>query len=124
MGCVPMKASDGYRSRIGMRTMPRTAVELLALTIVVESRALSRYREHAARTDVDDATRTVLHAVSADEQWHIDWMREKLNDLVAGDAGAPARIEAIMERYQGIEAEVYAALMALETAATPADRRA
>jgi bacterioferritin (cytochrome b1) len=122
MGCAPLKVPDGYQSRIGMRTMPRTLVELLALTIVVEARALSRYREHAARPDVDDATRAVLHTVSADEQWHIAWMREKLNELVAGDGGAPERVNTIMERYRRIEAEVYAELVALETEGQPSHR--
>ena len=67
MGGAPVRIAAGYQSRIGLRLRPRTLVDLLALTIVVESRSLARYREHAARPGVDDATLAVLYAITADE---------------------------------------------------------
>src|SRR5262245_5215680 len=64
LGGAPVKITSGYQARIGMRTMPRTLSDLLALTVVVEERSLARYEEHAARPDTDVATRKVLESVA------------------------------------------------------------
>jgi bacterioferritin (cytochrome b1) len=111
-GPVPVRA--GYQTRIGLRTVPRSLVDLIALTIVVEERSFTRYREHAARPNVDAATRQVLLAVSKDEKWHIAWMKNKLAALTEDDPGAAARAREVMERYRQIDQEVYAELLARE----------
>jgi bacterioferritin (cytochrome b1) len=117
MGSAPVKIVAGYQARIGSRTLPRTLVDLLTLTIVVEARSLARYQEHAARPGVDAATREVLETVSADEKWHLAWMRNKLKELTANDPAARQRAVALTERYRQIEEEVYAELVARERAA-------
>jgi rubrerythrin len=94
--------------------MPRTLADLLALTIVVEERSLFRYREHAARSSVDDATRKVLYQVAADEEWHVAWITEKLDVLTRHDRTAQERVGATMARYREIDQEVYRVLLARE----------
>jgi rubrerythrin len=106
MGGEPMKVSGGYQTRIGMRTVPRTLVDLLALTVVVEERAYARYQEHAARPGVDEETLKVLGEVTKDEKWHISWVRGKLFEL-AGEAGGEERANAALEKYREIDREVY-----------------
>ena len=54
LGGMPVKVMDGYQKRIGFRTVPRSLIDLLALTIVVEERAFSRYQEHLARPGIDE----------------------------------------------------------------------
>ncbi|MCW5891725.1 MAG: ferritin-like domain-containing protein [bacterium] len=110
LGAAPAPIPAGYQSRIGLRTIPRSLADLLALTIVVEERALARYQEHAARHDVDVATRKVLAAVAKDEQWHVAWIRRKLTELTAHDATLGERADGMMERYRQIDREVYAEL--------------
>ena len=51
LGGEPMKVLDGYQKRIGMRTVPRSLLDLLALTVVVEERSFARYQEHAAAAE-------------------------------------------------------------------------
>jgi bacterioferritin (cytochrome b1) len=114
MGGAPVRIAAGYQSRIGLRLRPRTLVDLLALTIVVESRSLARYREHAARPGVDDATLAVLHAITADEDWHLAWLRDKLERLTTADPAAAARAATVSERYRRVEDEVYTELVARE----------
>ena len=46
LGSVPEKLDDGYQRRVGLG-IPRTLEQLLALTIVIEERALARYLSHA-----------------------------------------------------------------------------
>lgn len=109
MGAQPMKVTDGYQTRIGFRTLPKSLLELLALTVVVEERSLTRYLEHAARPGTDAAMREILHEVTRDEKWHLSWMRLKLAEVAraAGDEGLAA---AALEKYKQVDAEVYGAL--------------
>jgi len=110
----PTTVRRGYQARMGLRILPRSLLDLLALSIVVEERSLLRYREHAARPGIDDATQRVLRRVAADEEWHLTWMRAKLVDLVKDDAGAAAHVEAVSERYRRVDEEVYLELAAYE----------
>src|SRR5271157_1647724 len=65
LGGSPVLIEDGYQRRLGLRTgVPRNVVDLLALTVVVEERAQSRYMAHAALPDVDNETREVLKSVT------------------------------------------------------------
>ena len=114
MGGTPMRIAHGYQSRIGRRVVPRGMLDLLALTLVVEGRSLARYSEHAGRSDVDEATQRVLRAIVVDEEWHLRWMREKLDRLVEGDALARGRVHDVSERYRRIDEEVYRDILSYE----------
>jgi len=106
LGGVPLSIEDGYQVRIGKRAgRPRRAIELLALTVVVEQRALRRYQEHLKRRDVPERTLEVLRAVTKDEGWHIDWVRRKGRELAARD-GAPELFDELVDKYRRIDREV------------------
>jgi bacterioferritin (cytochrome b1) len=114
LGAAPLLIEDGYQVRIGKRAgIPRHPVDLLALTVVVEQRALRRYHEHLSRPGVDEKTLAVLRAVSKDEGWHIDWIRRKGRELAAA-SGTPERFDAALERFREIDREVWAELEAFE----------
>jgi hypothetical protein len=107
LGAAPVAIADGYQSRLGLKVgVPKDAVDLLALTIVAESRALERYRLHAAKPGVDSRTLEVLEAVSGDEKWHLMWVDGKMRELAA-QRGDEARATQRLERYRRIEREVY-----------------
>lgn len=119
LGSVPMKIDDGYQVRIGRRAgLPRHPVDLLALTVVVEQRALKRYKEHLKRDGVPPRTLEVLHAVSEDEGWHIDWVRQKGRELARRE-GTPERFDEALERFRKIDREVWAELEAVEQSWAP-----
>src|SRR5262245_47258133 len=80
MGGVPMKIADGYQKRVGLRTVPRSVLEIFALTVVVEERSLARYLEHMENHDPDPETLAVLKDVTNDEKWHMSWIRLKLKE--------------------------------------------
>lgn len=114
LGGAPLPIVDGYQVRIGRRAgLPRTALELLALTVVVEQRALRRYQEHLRRHDVPERTLEVLRAVAKDEGWHIDWVRRKARELAARE-GEPERFDELIERYRRIDREVMNEIEELE----------
>lgn len=114
LGATPLPVEDGYQVRIGRRAgLPRHPVDLLALTVVVEQRALKRYHEHLSRDGVPERTLEVLRAVSKDEGWHIDWIRRKARELAEAE-GEPERFEQALARFRAIDREVWAELEALE----------
>ena len=123
LGGWPIEVS-GYQTRIGMRTVPRTIVDLLALSIVVETRSLARYTEHAARADVDARTAEILRQVTDDERWHVVWMRDELDRRMRNDPAAGERVRELMERYRAIDEQVYAELSAHERQAFAAPAEA
>jgi bacterioferritin (cytochrome b1) len=114
LGGSPVPIDDGYQVRIGRRAgLPRRAVELLALTVVVEQRALRRYQEHLKRSDVPERTLEVLRSVTKDEGWHIDWVRKKARELAARE-GDPERFDQLLEKYREIDREVMDEIEELE----------
>ncbi len=114
LGGAPVAIPDGYQRRLGLRTgVPKTLVELLALTVVVEERAQSRYMAHAALPNVDEATREVLKAVTEDETWHLSWIEKKMREI-ARNEGSERDADTALERYREIDREVYATLAADE----------
>jgi len=114
LGATPVPIEDGYQVRLGKRVgVPRNPVDLLALTVVVEQRALKRYQEHLKRDDVPERTVEVLRAVSKDEGWHIDWIRTKGREIAEAQ-GEPERFEQAIARFRAIDKEVFAEMEELE----------
>ena len=114
LGGAPVMIDDGYQRRLGLRTgVPKTVVDLLALTVVVEERAQSRYNAHMALPNVDAETMEVLKGVTEDETWHLSWIEKKMRDI-AKEAGSEEAADKSLARYRAIDREVYATLAADE----------
>ena len=111
LGGDPAKVADGYQTRIGLRVVPRSLIDILALTVVVEERSQQRYTEHARRADVDPETQALLREVTKDEKWHISWIRAKLEEVATAE-GRLDKMNEALERYQEIDRQVYAELLA------------
>ena len=116
LGAKPIAVDDGYQVRIGQKIgRPRDVVDLFALTVVVEQRALRRYLEHMRRPDTPQRTLNVLQAVTQDEGWHVDWIRQKAREI-GQQRGEPARFNQSLERFRVIDKEVIADLDVKERA--------
>lgn len=114
LGAAPKIVDDGYQRRLGLRAgVPKDLIDLLALTVVVEERARSRYMQHAQMPNVDPETLAVLNAVTEDESWHLSWIERQMREI-AREQGDPERAERALERYRAIDREVYATLAADE----------
>ena len=109
-GAKPLVVCDGYQVRMGRAAgMPRDVVDLLALTVVVEQRALRRYQQHLRRPNLDADTEQVLRNVTKDEGWHIDWIRTKAREF-AEKAGDPEWVDRAIRKYRAIDEQVMAEL--------------
>ncbi|MFZ1123062.1 MAG: ferritin-like domain-containing protein [Candidatus Binataceae bacterium] len=107
----------GYQRQLGRSVgWPHDVIDLLALTLVAEERALDRYITQAEHPAIDAATREVFRAVSADEQWHIAWVRERLFDLAYERNIDEPRIFQSIARYKAAEERLYVTLLGAEAA--------
>lgn len=114
LGYEPVHVEDGYQTRIGRAVgIPRSLIDLFALTVVVEERAQRRYLEHARRKDVDAETLDILHEVTKDEKWHIGWINDELHGMARADGGESA-LRDTLYRYRDIDKQVVADLVAKE----------
>ena len=114
LGGAPIIIEDGYQRRLGLRVgVPKTVVDLLALTVVVEERAQSRYNAHSALPNVDPETREVLKGVTEDETWHLAWIEKKMREIAERE-GKGEHADRALDRYRQIDREVYATLAADE----------
>lgn len=113
MGGEPMKIADGYQKRVSLRTVPRSILEILALTVVVEERSFASYIEFIEHHQPEAATLEVLKEITGDEKWHMAWIRKKLVE-VARREGDESLAEKAIEKFRRIDAEVYGELKAKE----------
>ncbi len=114
LGYEPVHVDDGYQTRIGRAVgIPRSLIDLFALTVVVEERAQRRYLEHAKRTDVDPETLAILHEVTKDEKWHIGWIKNELKEMARANGGE-GKMRETLQRYRDIDRQVVADLVAKE----------
>lgn len=119
-GYKPLEVEDGYQTRIArLAGLPRDLIDLLALTIVVEQRALRRYQKHLKTPGLDEDTADVLREVTKDEGWHIDWIRKYGRNL-AHESGEETRFDAAVARFREIDEKVTAELEAAEAALSSA----
>ena len=119
-GYKPLEVEDGYQTRIArLAGLPRDIIDLLALTIVVEQRALRRYQKHLKTPGLDEDTADVLREVTKDEGWHIDWIRKYGRNL-AHESGEETRFDAAVARFREIDEKVTAELEAAEAALSSA----
>lgn len=117
LGFTPVSITDGYQIRIGQEVgIPKTLIDLFALTVVVEERAQRRYLAHARRPDTDPTIREILHEVTKDETWHIGWIKGRLKEMARANGGEDKML-AILERYREIDRKVVADMEAKERGA-------
>jgi len=83
---------------------------------VAGERALDRYTTQAEHPAVDAATRDVFRAASADEGWHIAWIRERLFDLAEVRSIEEQVISQRIARYKAAEELLYTVLLGAEAA--------
>lgn len=114
LGYEPVHVDDGYQTRIGRAVgIPRSLIDLFALTVVVEERAQRRYIEHAQRSDVDPETLAILHEVTKDEKWHIGWIKNELKEMARANGGE-GKMRETLQHYRDIDRQVVADLVAKE----------
>jgi bacterioferritin (cytochrome b1) len=113
LGATPQLLNDGYQKRMARAAgVPKTMLELYAITVVAEERARGRYVAHLKSGLADAETAELLRALIKDEVWHLSWVQERLAELDTREGGG--RAEAALRRYREADAAVAADLAVLE----------
>ena len=116
LGAVPKLVDDGYQRRMARAAgVPRTMLDLYAITLVAEERARARYVAHLNSGLADAATAELLEALTRDEVWHLGWVEHRLEELAAREGRE--RVDAALQRYRDADAAVAADLVTVERAA-------
>jgi rubrerythrin len=106
-GGLPVEVPDGYQRQLGKALgIPTSVIDLFALTVVVENRSVTRYKEHAASPICDEATRAVLEEITQDEKWHISWMEDWLYKM-GREQGREDEARERLAMYRRKEAEAW-----------------
>ncbi|HZT96503.1 MAG TPA: ferritin-like domain-containing protein [Chloroflexota bacterium] len=104
LGYVPLKVSETFQSEMAREFgMPTTALEILALTQVLENRVLDHYRKHASMEGVHPRISERLGDMVRDAEAHVTWVEREVSRLrtVYGDVAVDevlARARAADER--------------------------
>ncbi|MBI3245513.1 MAG: ferritin-like domain-containing protein [Deltaproteobacteria bacterium] len=100
----------GYRHYLHKYTgMPSSVLDALALVHAVEERVQQRYREHLPHAGQAPRIVTMLQALAADEEWHLQDVRRWLAKLEKRDGRT--RVAAALDYYRPLEARAYADLI-------------
>ncbi len=103
LGATPEKVTQTYQTEYGKEYgMPSTALEILCLTQVFERRTLKHFKEHRDMEDVHPRVREALQEMIEDEEGHLSWVRERLDEYEDQE-----EIESTMEEFLEVDENVY-----------------
>jgi hypothetical protein len=89
---------EPYQARLAFHFgVPRSLVELLAVTWVSESRGVEQYETHLDSEEVTPSIRRTLRAILKDETWHVSYIRKELERRARTGAGVQAIIDRALE---------------------------
>ena len=112
-GATPEIVDDGYQARMARAAgVPRSMLDLYAITVVAEERARARYVAHLKSGLADGETAELLKSLTRDEAWHLSWVGHHLETLASREG--EQRVEAALQRYREADSEVAADLAVLE----------
>lgn len=108
---VPETYQSHYFARVGI---PRSTMELVALTYLFEQRVAKHFAAHLRRANVHPLVQDTLRRLIQDERQHLGWIHEQLETWKMRDGAAEAA--AVLQRFADIERSVYEAeLHAIES---------
>lgn len=106
LGAQPLKLADAYQDQYAAAAgLPANLMEVLAITLIFERRAIRQYALHQRVPDLHPRISQTLARIMRDERWHIAWVRKALRAMEP-EYGRPV-IEAAIRRFGGADEAVY-----------------
>jgi bacterioferritin (cytochrome b1) len=98
-----------YQTRLSAHFgIPRTLTDMLALTLVSERRGVTQYNEHLDLPDIPSRIRRTLRGILKDENWHVRYISEELQNRVRADR----RVQDLIDRAEMADERAWAELAA------------
>jgi bacterioferritin (cytochrome b1) len=102
-----VQVPEPYQARLSAHYgIPTSLNDLLALTLVSEKRGLQQYVDHLDIPDVDQRVHRTLRGILKDEEWHVRYIREELDDRLRHDRDVLGLMERAEEADQLAVAEL------------------
>jgi len=86
--------------------LPTSLNDLLALTLVSEKRGLQQYVDHLETPEVSTAIHRTLRGILKDEEWHVRYIKEELDERLRHDREVMKLIERAEEADERAVAEL------------------
>lgn len=81
-GETPLKLSSAYQDKYFKEAgVPKSMMEVLAITQVFEVRAIRQYGLHLKVPDLNPLIWETLNKIIKDEKWHLSWVDEALKGM-------------------------------------------
>jgi rubrerythrin len=82
LGETPLKLGSAYQDKYFKEAgVPKSLMEVLAITQVFEVRAIREYGLHLKVPDLNPLIRETLNKIMKDETWHLSWVDEALKGM-------------------------------------------
>jgi bacterioferritin (cytochrome b1) len=108
---LPLKQRRAYQDQyLDAVGVPVNAMEVMAITQVLEKRVIGQYHQHLRYPGVHPAVRETIEKIMVDERWHIKYVRDALTAMAA-KYGAD-EIDQTLARHTAADNEVYAKTVA------------
>lgn len=102
-----IEVDQPYQARLSAYFgIPRTLTDMLALTLVSEKRGVAQYNEHLDLPDVTPKIQRTLRGILKDENWHVRYINEELQNRVRADR----RVQDVIDRAEIADERVWAEL--------------
>jgi hypothetical protein len=102
-----IEVDQPYQARLSAYFgIPRTLTDMLALTLVSEKRGVAQYNEHLDLPDVTAKIKRTLRGILKDENWHVRYINEELQNRVRADR----RVQDVIDRAEIADERVWAEL--------------
>jgi hypothetical protein len=100
-----IEVDQPYQARLSAYFgLPRTLTDMLALTLVSEARGVAQYNEHLDRPDVEPKIQRTLRAILKDENWHVRYINDELQNRVRADR----RVQDVIDRAEMADERAWA----------------
>jgi hypothetical protein len=83
LGYTPSRQTKGYQDQyLEVVGLPASLMEVMAITLVFEKRAISLYHQHL-RSAPHPRVRQTIEQIMGDERWHVRYVRDALTEMTA-----------------------------------------
>ena len=106
LGKTPLKLSSAYQDKYFKEAgVPKSLMEVLAITQVFEVRAIRQYGLHLKVSNLNPLIRETLNKIMEDEKWHLSWVDAALKDME--QEYTPEKIATTIQNYRQIDRRVF-----------------
>ncbi|MEK6968235.1 MAG: hypothetical protein AABX51_06395 [Nanoarchaeota archaeon] len=105
LGEIPIKVTKTYQTHYGAAIgIPKNMLEIFCLTQILEKRVVKHFSMHLTMPKLNPVVKKVLIKMVDDEKYHLDWVKEKLDEYSEADKKT---LEKTMKKFIEVDKQTY-----------------